>query len=507
MHMLRGVLAGIFIVLPALIPCGVSTAQAADAQQAVGWLNWRGPQHNGTSAETGLPDTWQPGDANTLWSYDLNGRGAAVVANGRVFAFGYKGEGPDLREVLVCLDAASGKMVWEHYFSDFLSDIVYDRYSIGAPSVDPETGNVYVLTSPGIFACFTADGKPVFEHSMMESFGKLTFPNGRTGGPAIDGDLVYIHGITANWGAEGSPMDRYYAFDKHTGEPIWSSAPGIAPKDSSFGTPVFAWHSGKRVFYCGSGDGNIVCVNALTGEPLWRFPLSRGGINASVVLHDKNVIAIHRDENMDESTIGRMIAVTIPDEIPKAPAGTTGTLTLPPTAELWRNTLTAVSSSPVVVGDRIYQIEHTGQLCAVDAKTGKVLWEQKLAPDQLHASPLYADGKLYIPFQNGTFFIVRPGDTGAEVLSQVQLDGYCLGAPTVYEGRIFLFTTKKFYCIGNKERAGEKPPRRRKKPKRPSPDRRPSCRSSPAKSCCSPVGRRTSRCAAWMRTAWLSPRM
>src|SRR6185503_4622182 len=106
-----------------------------------------------------------------------------------------------------------------------LSDIVYDRYAIGSPCVDPEPGNVFVLTSAGIFACFTPEGRPVWQHSLMEELGRLTFTNGRTGGPTIDDDLVLVRGITSNWGAEGAAMDRLYAYDKKSGRLVWGCSP------------------------------------------------------------------------------------------------------------------------------------------------------------------------------------------------------------------------------------------------------------------------------------------
>ena len=62
----------------------------------------------------------------------------------------------------------------------------------------------------------------------MEEYGRLTFPNGRTASPLIDADLVMTRGITANWGTQGPGADRFYAFDKKTGEPVWASSPGGA---------------------------------------------------------------------------------------------------------------------------------------------------------------------------------------------------------------------------------------------------------------------------------------
>jgi len=421
----------------------------AAAQAVEGWLNWRGPFQNGASTETDLPDRWTPGGENHLWTYDIKGRGTPVIAGDRVYTLGYQGTGPDLREWLLCLDADSGELIWKHGFNDFLSDIIYSRYSIGSPTVDPETGNVYAMSTAGIFACFTRKGKPVWEHSMMEEFGRLSFPNGRTGSPIIDDELVIVHGITSHWGKDGPARDRFYAFEKRTGKPVWRSTPGVGPKDSSFSTPVLDWQNGKRVLYAGTGCGNVVCLNAWTGDPLWRFQLSHGGINSSPVKFGENyLIAIQGKENVDDSTTGRMVSL----QLVKEPAGgEKGPVVLDHSAEVWRNELGIFTSSPVIVEDRIYQTIHTGDLCCVDANNGEILWKEKLGPTQLHASPLYADGKLYVPLLDGKFYILRPSDEGAEILSEVNFEEKLYGAPSVWNGKVYLHTDKALHCFGSRE--------------------------------------------------------
>lgn len=421
------------------------------AEPVKGWLNWRGPHQNGVCDELGLPGQVTPGGENNPWTYPLHGRGTPVIANGRLFTLGYRGDGPDLQELIVCLDAESGKLLWEQGFNDFLSDIVYNRYSIGSPAVDPVTGNIFFLTAAGLFMGFTPEGTMLWQVSMMEEFGRLTFPNGRTGSPVIDGDHVIIHSITSNWGADGPGRDRYYAFDKNTGELVWSSTPGGPPQDSSFSTPVLSWLGNMHVLYAGTGCGNIVCVNARTGDPLWRFQVSRVGINASVVLHKDKVIAIHDGENIDSSETGRIVAVSTKFSPAEISADPTGPKVLGATSEVWRNNLAAVTSSPVLHEDRLYQMVNTGELYCLDANNGKILWSKKLGPDQLHASPLYADGKLYVPLNNGTFHILKPGDTEAQELCQVQLEGNCLGAPAVWQGRMYVLTTEKLYCFSSKQ--------------------------------------------------------
>jgi outer membrane protein assembly factor BamB len=299
------------------------------------------------------------------------------------------------------------------------------------------------MSTAGEMTGFTAEGKMLWQISMMEAYGRLTFPNGRTGAPVIDDDLVITRGITTNWGREGPARDRFYAFDKLTGDLVWSSTPGVGPTDSSFSTPVLAWHNGKRVFYCGTGCGNIVAVNARTGDPLWRYQFLAGGVNSSVLLYKNDtVIAIHGKENLDNSTVGRMIGLSVPDkEFPQAEV-------LKQDTERWRADVGIFTSSPVLVGERVYQVNHTGELYCLNVNDGNILWKKKLSNSQLHASPLYADGKLYVPMRNGLFYILRPTDDGAEELCKLDLSGKCLGSPSVWNGRIYVHTTRELYCFG-----------------------------------------------------------
>ncbi|MGF1484841.1 MAG: PQQ-binding-like beta-propeller repeat protein [Opitutales bacterium] len=396
------------------------------------WYSWRGPTSNGVAYDINLNDTL----GEPVWTYPIKGGGTPVAADGRLYIFGYTGERDDLREMLLCLDAHTGEKIWQHEFTDFVSDIIYNRYGIGSPEIDPETGNVYLTTSPGLLMGFTSEGEQLWERSLMEEFGRLTFPNGRTGSARIDGDLVIIHGITANWGLNGAPRDRFYAFDKHTGELIWYCTPAIAPKDSSYSTPIFdTLKDGTRVFYAGTGCGNVVCIDARTGDPLWRFHLSTGGINGSPVLYGEDqLIILHGKENLDKSTSGRMVSLRVPQTRPEGDLP----ILLGKDAEVWRNNdLSSFSSSPTLKGDFVYQTTVHGELKKLDARTGEIVWVKKLAPDQLHASPLYLDGKIYAPFLEGSFFVVKDGDT-PELLDEKRYDKPLTGQPMYYEGKLYL---------------------------------------------------------------------
>lgn len=229
------------------------------AEGVSGWLDWRGPLQTSVSLEKGLPVKVDAKAA--LWTADFPGQSIPVIANGKLYIMGYVGEGADLQEGVACFDAETGKPLWKQLFNDFLSDVVYLRYANSAPAVDGETGNVYMQNSSGIFAALSADGKVLWKHSMMEEFGRMTFPNNRTASPLIDKDLVITRGITAAWGAYGPPGDRFYAFDKKTGELVWSSAPGELPQDNTFSHPWLGFLGGKRVLFSACGDSSLICLN------------------------------------------------------------------------------------------------------------------------------------------------------------------------------------------------------------------------------------------------------
>lgn len=436
---------------------GLLAATSIASADVSGWLNWRGPNQNGTSDETDLPDSWKPGSDSQLWKYDLNGAGAPVIADGKLFIFGYGqfGDDPaeDVQETLLCLDANTGKKIWEKRFSDYISDVVYNRYGVGSPVIDPETGNVYLQTSNGRCVAFTPDGDPIWEISLIEKLARLTFPNGRTGSPAVFENLVIFHCVTANWGTTGPAQDRFYAFDKLSGDLVWYSSPGVRPVDSSYSMPVFGTLGDQAVFYAGTGCGNVVCVNARTGEPVWRFQLSQGGVNSQILLYGQDkLIALHGKENIDATSKGRLVCLKIPTEYPSEQ------LVLDPKVEIWRNDdHIGFTSSPILVENRVYTTNFTGELIAVDADSGKTLWQDKQAPDQIHASPIYGDGKIYAPWFEGSFVITKPSDEKATVTSHADIkagDGSgvkCLAQPTIWAGKVYLSTRDGLFCFGNKD--------------------------------------------------------
>lgn len=416
----------------------------SSAAHAGDWSWWRGPAQDGISPEKGIGATLTSTSA-PLWTVELRGRGTPAVWGDRVYVWGYEGEGTDVYEVMAAVDLATGRVLWKKVLRDFLSDTIYQRYSIGAPTVDRETGDVYVLTTPGDLISYSPDGVERWRVPAMELLGRLTFPNARTGAPLIVEDLVITHGITSNWGRDGVARDRFYAFDKRTGQFVWSSTPGTAVQDSSWSSPVVeTLPDGRLVLYAGTGCGHIVALNARTGAPLWMAAVAKTGVNNTPVLVGDRIVAGHAVENLDSTKLGGVFAFDrfgVP-----GPAGAEGSPVLG--APVWRSDLVVFSSTPVYAEGVLYQTTQSGELVALDGVSGAELWRRKLAADQLHASPAWADGRLIVPMFDGTLHVLAVNRQGPTEVAKIQLAGNAIGAPAIADGRILVHTTEKLYAFG-----------------------------------------------------------
>lgn len=401
-------------------------------------------EEGATQSSTGeFAETWQ-----TLWSIPLKGGSTPIEAGDHLYAWGYQGEGRELREVMLKLDKTSGEVLWTVDFRDFLSDIIYNRYGIGTPAYDPASDTLYTLTSPGELVAISGDGEIKWSVSLMERYGRLTFPNGRTGGPILVGDLVITHNILTNWGSQGPARDRFQAFDANTGELVWTSTPGTAPKDSSFSQPVVAQYRGKTALFAGTGCGHLVAIDIATGQPLWRAPLSKGGVNVRPLLMGDTLIGVHAKENLDSTKIGGMFAFSLSEAPPLNEEDPKAVPVFD--APLWRNDLVAFSSSPFASSPELFfQVSQTGKLHGVDPATGAVLWELPLAADQLHADPVALGNRLLIPTHDGVLHIVEANADGARPLARIPLDGKALSAPLPLEGSedVVITTTAGTYRL------------------------------------------------------------
>ena len=441
----------------------VATGRASSGSD---WPDWRGPARDGHSAETGLPTRWSKKGENLVWKAPYGGRSVPIVMSGRVFLFNTAGEGETMQERVMCLNADTGKLLWERRLNVYESDVPPRRIAWSSPAGDPTTGNVYVFGACNELTALSNDGKVLWSRSLTDEFGAWTTHGGRTTSPIIEGDLVIVGTIIDGWGDTALRRHRFYAFDKRTGECVWTSAPGGRPYDTVYPTPIAATINGTRMIVVGGADGAVYAMKAQTGEPVWNYAITKRGINNCAVIKGTTVFASHSEENLDTNEMGLLAAIDA-----------TGKGALGKDKIKWSVTgIRGGYSSPIVDGDRLYQIDDSANLFAFDIDTGKELWKQTLGTLQ-RASPVLADGKLYVGTENGKFFIIKPGPTGCQILCETELEPVekvdlkteagdeaiaaneqVLASVAVSRGRVYLVSTKAVYCIGKKTASPALPP-------------------------------------------------
>jgi len=411
------------------------------------WPEWRGPARDGVSAEKGLPARWSPQGENFLWKKPYGSRSAPVIVGDRLYLLHPTGKGETLQEQLSCLNANTGEVIWEYKYSVFHSDVPPWRLGWSSPAVDVATGNVYVFGVGGNLIALSKDGKKLWDRAMSEEFGAITTHGGRTVSPVIEGDLILVSTLTSGWGDQARGNNRYFAFDKKTGDTVWVSNPQARHYDTNYSSIVPATIDGQRVFLVGGSDGTIHSIKVATGEPVWHYDMSKRAILTSVVLKDRLAILSHSEENLDTNEMGMLAAID---------AGQKGEVKNPQLK--WRTLgVQAGFSSPLIDGDRVYAVDNGANVLAFDINTGKELWKLNLGTIQ-KASPVFADGKLYVGTENGKFYILKPGPDKAEVL-----DAHLLGteatpevivaSPAVSNGKVFFASMDNLYCIGKKSAA------------------------------------------------------
>ena len=416
---------------------GLDNALASD------WPSWRGPNQNGSSSQTGLISSWSLDGNNLLWKTDFMGRSTPIVLNNRVYVIGRAGVDITEQERVACFDAETGNLLWEHRFNVFHSTIPFNRLGWTSLASDRETGYIYAHTISGVFACFDKDGKVVWSHSLTEEFGRFTGYGGRTVTPVVDGNLVILSFLNTSWGSHAAMRHRYFAFDKKTGEVVWTTKPGGPPKDTTYPVSVVAEINGRRLLIDGNSDGHVYAMDVQTGEKVWGFQVSQGPLNASVVVDGTRVYASHNRENTDTTVMGRVVCID-----------GTGTGDITETHELWRvDGIEAGYSSPAIADGRLYVVDSSANLHCLNDETGEVHWTHSLGTVG-KGSPVVADGKIYVTEVNGHFLILQPGENECKTLSTIQIEresghyAEIYGSPAIAYGRVYFTTEEGLYCLG-----------------------------------------------------------
>ena len=399
------------------------------------WPGWRGPNSNGVAEGSGYPVSWDS-SKNILWEVKFPGpSGSTPVIWGDDLFLTTNAGG---KNRVICLNKNTGKEKWH---SDFGAEDVgkHKKGSGSSPSPAVDDQFVFGYFKSGDLACLTKEGKIVWQKNLQKEYGEDTLWWDLGTSPVLTDNLVVIACIQS---------DNSYiaAFDKATGKEVWKQSRNLdAPKEAnqSYSTPVVVKQNGKETIYVLGAD-HVTAHDAQSGKEIWRV----GGLNptqheyfrsiSSPVVSDGYLIAPYaRGGSLTGIKLGGQGDVTKSNVVWTNEGEGKGAFSDVPT--------------PAAINGRLYVCSDRGEVLCFDIKTGKKIWDGRL-PRSRHkfsASPILADGHIYVTREDGTTLVLEQGDE-FKLASENPLEGFALATPVFSDGKIYLKMTDKLYCIGKK---------------------------------------------------------
>jgi outer membrane protein assembly factor BamB len=391
------------------------------------WPQFRGPEGQGHANARKLPTEWST-TKNVVWSQEIPGAGwsSPVIQNGKVFlttAVQPSGGG-NVTLRAICLNAADGKTIWNtELFSIAPVSGGHKKNSHASPTPLAEDGKLYVHFGSYGTAALDLNGKVLWRNTL-----KYSPVHGNGGSPILVGDALIMS-------CDGSKDPFVVALKKQTGEVLWKTPrQGNAKKTFSFSTPLAIEVNGKTQVVSPT-SGGVMAYNPRDGKEIWRVNYAEGYSVVPRPVFGHGMVFV-------SSAFDRPVVYAID---PK------GTGDITDSAVKWTMTKGAPNTpSPLLVGDEIYFVSDNGIMTCADAKSGAVHWQERLdgkSSANYSASPVFADGKIFVQNEEGVGTVVKPGKA-FEALARNDLKERSLASYAVDDGALYIRTAQKLYRIG-----------------------------------------------------------
>ena len=412
------------LIVSALLICLLrSIDSAAD------WREFRGPTGQGHAEGSQLPVEWSA-TKNVAWKAPIAGLGwsSPIIVGQQVFLTtavpaGEK-DSNDQSLRVVCLDAKTGKETWnvEAFSQDGkIAGRVHPKNSHASPTPISDGQHLFVHFGTHGTACLTLDGTIVWKNN--ELIYKPQHGNG--GSPILVDDLLVMS-------CDGTNTMFVVALDKATGAIRWKTMREHEKGTKfSFGTPLLIEVNGEKQIVS-PGTFHVAAYRPKDGSEIWRVDYGTGYsvIPRPVFGHGllfvdsgydtPTLMAIKPDGqgNVTESHIAWKISKSMPH-----------------------------TPSPLLVGDQLYVISDAGIATCLEATTGEQVWQERVGGN-FSASPLFADGKIYLQSEQGDGIVLKPGDKYEE-LAKNELEPRSFASYAVADGALFIRTETQLYRIQN----------------------------------------------------------
>jgi outer membrane protein assembly factor BamB len=388
----------------------LSVASVAVGQSNANWPQWRGPNRDGISKETGLLKQWPAEGPALVWKTTGAGRGYSSfsIANGRMFTMGVRGD----REFVVAFDVATGKEAWATPHGGVFRNDRGDGPR-GTPTIDGD--RIYALGGNGDLSAIDAKtGKLIWSKNVLTEFGGRNIRWGISESPLILGNKVLVN--------PGGPGASIVALNKSDGSVIWKSQSDEAGYSSAI--PIEVNGGTQVVFFTGA---RAVGLDLKDGRLLWEYAKPSNDVaNIATPIARANRVFI----SSDYGTGGGVVEIK-PDG--KA-------------QEVWfTKEMRNHHSSAVLVGDHLYGFS-SAILTAMKFDTGEVAWRDRSVGK---GSLVYADGRLYCFSENGVMGLVEATPTGYVEKGRFRIEQGSLPTwthPVVAGGRLYLRDQDTIYA-------------------------------------------------------------
>jgi outer membrane protein assembly factor BamB len=446
------------------------------------WPMWGGtPDRNMVSNQKNLPSSWDlEKKRNIKWVASLGSQtyGNPTVAGGKVFV-GTNNEGlrdpkqPGDRGVLMAFDEKTGEFLWQHTNEKLPAGRVNDWPFQGVASSPLVEGDrLYYVSNRAELVCLDTEGfrdgendgpykeekltgkenaDIVWKLDMMEELGVHPH-NLANSSPTVVGDILFL--MTANGHDEShvhipSPKaPALIAVDKKTGKVIWEdNHVGEKILHGQWSSPSVGTIGGVLQVVSAQGDGWVRGYEAKTGKLLWSFdtnpkesvwPKTRNEVISTPIIYENVVYLANGQDPEHGEGVGHLYAID---------ATKRGDITKEGLIWHYGDIRRSISTGALSEGI-LYYADFSGFLHALDAKTGKPLWKHDMLA-AVWASPMVADGKVYLGDEDGDVVVLKAGRT-KEVLSESNMGSSVYGTVVAAHGTLFITNRNQLIAIGSK---------------------------------------------------------
>lgn len=386
----------------------------SQAELKSNYPNFRGSEGIGVAFQKNTPTDWNGGSGkNILWKVKIpkSGFSTPIIWGDRLFVTGADAQA----RMVYCYDKNTGKPIWEGAADKIagspasMPKVTTDT-GLAAPTMATDGKAVFAIFATGDVIAFDLEGKRLWGRN-------LGVPDNHYGHSSSL--IVYKDKLLVQY--DTNRAGKLLALSTKTGETIWETA---RKSKIAWSSPALV-NTGKQMEVILSSNPNVSSYNPETGKELWSVDCLSGEVGPSVGYADGMVFAANEYAKMVGIKLGATpeIAWEADEFLPEA-------------------------SSPLAIKDLLYIATSYGVFACYEAKTGKKLWSQEYG-DPFYASPVFADGKVYITDMAGKTHIVK-ATKDYELVGTPELGEKSVCSPVFIGGRAYIRGMNQLYCIGTK---------------------------------------------------------